>query len=274
MDGVIITVAPTGSVPTRQHTPHVPLTPDEIAEDVFRCWEAGAAIAHIHARDVHNSPTTDPAVFAEIGEKIRSRCDIIVMISTGGRASSLVEDRAAPLSLNPEMASLTTGSTNFGTSAYINTPADIERLATEMRDRGIKPEIEVFDSAMIANALRLAGAGVLPPPLHFQFVMGVQGAIPATAKNLLHLVESIPPGSTWSVAGIGRAQLAMGTLALVMGGHVRVGLEDNLQYTKGMLATNVQLVERVVRLAAEIGRPVCTPAEARVVLGLPRCGEV
>ncbi|MCL5256294.1 MAG: 3-keto-5-aminohexanoate cleavage protein [Chloroflexi bacterium] len=270
MDGVIISVAPTGSVPTREHTPHVPLTPQEIAADVYRCWQAGAAIAHIHARDAQGRPTADKAVFAEIKERIESKCDIIVMISTGGRASSLQEDRAAPLTLRPEMASLTTGSVNFPTSVYVNSPSLIEALAKEMKSLGIKPELEIFDTAMITNALDLLKKQLILAPLHFQFVMGVQGAIAATPKNLFHLVESIPPGSTWSVAGIGRAQLPMTALGLLLGGHVRVGLEDNLQYSKGVLATNQQLVERVARLAGELGRPVCSPDEARAILGLAR----
>lgn len=270
MDDLIITVAPTGSVPTRQHTPHVPLTPDEIAADVFRCWQAGAAIAHIHARDEQGRPSANPAIFAAIKEKIELKCDIIVMISTGGRASTVEDERAAPLGLRPEMASLTTGSVNFANSVYANSPSLIDRLATEMKIMEIKPELEIFDTSMVTNALGLMKKGLVSPPLHFQFVMGVQGAMAATPKNLLHLVESIPVDSTWSVAGIGRDQVPMTTLGLLLGGHVRVGLEDNLQYSKGVLATNQQLVERAARLAGELGRTVCSPAAARKILGLAR----
>jgi 3-keto-5-aminohexanoate cleavage enzyme len=166
------------------------------------------------------------------------------------------------------MASLTTGSVNFPDSVYANSPELIERLARDMRTYGIRPEMEIFDVSMIRNAVELAEKGLAEAPLHFDFVMGLKGAIPATIENLVHLKNSIPAGSTWTVAGIGAAQLVMNTHAILMGGHVRIGLEDNIYFRKGELAPNERFVERMVKLAAEFGRPVATPDEARRIMHL------
>ena len=268
---LIITVAPTGNVPTREMNPHLPITPEEIADTAVRCRKAGASLIHIHARDAEGVPTLDPQVFARIHSLIRERTDLIVQISTGGRAGMDAEARAAAVRLiGPEMASLTTGSMNFPDKVYANSFELIELLARTMREAGTKPEMEIFEPGMISNAQALVAKELATEPLHFDFVLGSRGSLPATAKNLLYLSETIPPGSTWTVAGIGRWQLPMAALAIVMGGHVRVGLEDNLYYRKGQLATNEQLVARVARIAAEVGRPVAAPEEARQILGLPR----
>lgn len=267
---LIITVAPTGNVPTREMNPHLPVTPKEIADTAARCRKAGASLIHIHARDPNGKPTLDPQVFAQIHRLISERTDLIVQISTGGRAGMEAEARSAAVRLlRPEMASLTTGSMNFPDRVYANSFELIEHLARTMKEAGTKPEMEVFEPGMIANAQMLVTKELAREPLHFDFVLGSRGSLPATAKNLLYLSETIPPGSTWTVAGIGRGQLPMAVLAIVMGGHVRVGLEDNLYYRKGQLATNEQLVSRVARMAAEVGRPVATPEEARQILGLP-----
>ena len=267
---LIITVAPTGSVPTREMTPHVPVTPEEIAETALLCREAGASLIHIHARDLAGKPTLDPQVFAEIHRLIGERTDLIVQISTGGRAGMDAEARAAAVRLlRPEMASLTTGSMNFPDRVYANPFEEIELLARAMKESGTKPEMEIFELGMIANAQDLVGKGLAIEPLHFDFVLGSRGSLPASAKNLHFLSEMIPQGATWTVAGVGRWQLPMTVLAIVMGGHVRVGIEDNLYYQKGQLATNQQLVARMARIAAEVGRPVATPDEARQILGLP-----
>ena len=167
------------------------------------------------------------------------------------------------------MASLTTGSVNFPNSVYENSPGLIEALAADMQTYGIKPEMEIFDLSMISNAVALLDKGLVAPPLHFDFVMGLKGAIPATVANLVHMHNSIPSDATWTVAGIGKAQLAMTTHAILMGGHVRVGIEDNIYYRRGELATNVQLVARAAQLADMLGRPVATPDEAREMLDLP-----
>jgi 3-keto-5-aminohexanoate cleavage enzyme len=269
MDKLIITVAVTGNVPTKEMNPHLPVTPHEIADAGVRCREAGASLIHVHARDSAGRPTLDPQVFARIHRLIEERTDLIVQISTGGRAGMDTEARAAAVRLiRPEMATLTTGSMNFPDRVYENPFDVIEHLAAAMQDAGTKPEMEIFEPGMIANALMLVDKGLATLPLHFDFVLGSRGSFPASARNLIFLSESIPLGSTWTVAGIGRWQLPMAVLATVMGGHVRVGLEDNIYYRKGDLASNEQLVARVARIAAEVGRPVATPDEARQILGL------
>lgn len=266
---LIITVAPTGSVPTREMNPHLPVTPEQIAESAVLCREAGASVIHIHARDMAGKPTLDPQVFAQIHRLVSERTDLIVQISTGGRAGTDAEARASAVRLlRPEMASLTTGSMNFADRVYANPFTLVEFLAKTMAESGTKPEMEIFEPGMIANALKLVEEGLAIEPLHFDFVLGSRGSLPASARNLVFLSETIPHGSTWTVAGLGRWQLPMAVLAVVMGGHVRVGLEDNLYYHKGVLATNQQLVARVARIAAEVGRPVATPDEARQILGL------
>ena len=267
---LIITVAPTGSVPTKDMNPHLPVTPEEIAESAIRCRKAGASLIHVHARDAKGKPTLAPQVFARIHSLVSERTDLIVQISTGGRAGMDPEERAAAVrSIRPEMASLTTGSMNFPDRVYANSFELIELLAKTMRAAGTKPEMEIFEPGMITNAQTLVTKGLATEPLHFDFVLGSRGSLPATARNLLHLSETIPEGSTWTVAGIGRWQLPMAVLAIVMGGHVRVGLEDNLYYRKGQLATNEQLVARIARISAEAGRSVASPEEARQILGLP-----
>jgi len=271
MNKLIVTVAPTGNVPTKEMNPHLPVTPDEIAETAVRCREAGASVIHLHARDAAGKPTLDPEIFARIYRLVTGRTDLVVQISTGGRASMDLEARAAAVRrLCPEMASLTTGSMNFPDRVYANSFSVIEYLAATMKEAGTKPEMEIFEPGMIANALMLADKGLATPPLHFDFVLGSRGSLPATPKNLVFLSEAIPSGSTWTVAGIGRRQLPMAALAIAMGGHVRVGLEDNIYYRKGELATNEKLVARVTRIAAELDRPVATPDEAREILGLIR----
>ncbi|MGD8902523.1 MAG: 3-keto-5-aminohexanoate cleavage protein [Anaerolineae bacterium] len=267
---LIITIATTGSVPTREMNPHLPVTPEQIAETAVLCRKAGASVIHIHARDADGRPTLDPQVFAQIHRLVSERTDLIVQISTGARAGTGAEARAAATRLlRPEMASLTTGSMNFPDRVYANPFEVIEFLAKTMAESGTKPEMEIFEPGMIANAQKLVEKGLATEPLHFDFVLGSRGSLPASARNLVFLIETIPPGSTWTVAGIGRWQLPMAVLAIVMGGHVRVGLEDNLYYHKGVLATNQQLVARVARIAAEVGRPVATPDEARQILRLP-----
>jgi len=269
MEKLVITAAVTGSLPTRGKTPHVPITPVEIVEAGVRCEQAGAAVIHVHARNPKDeSPSTDVEIFKEIYQGLKERTNLIIQISTGGRAGMAYEQRSDRLALRPEMASLTTGSVNFPDSVYANSPELITRLATDMKKYGIKPEMEIFDVSMIRNAVDLAERGLADPPLHFDFVMGLKGAIPATIENLVHLKNSIPPGSTWTVAGIGPAQLVMNTHAILTGGHVRIGLEDNIYYRKGELAPNERFVERMVKMAAEFGRGVATPDEARRIMRL------
>lgn len=269
MDKLIITAAIVGAELTRAEQPHLPLTPSELAEAAYECYQQGASIVHLHVRDKDGAPSQDSALFAETMRLIKEKCDIIVQFSTGGATGTPVEARIAPLALRPEMATLTTGTVNFGNDVFFNPPEFVASIARAIKEHGIRPEIEVFETGMIQNALTLVKQGLLTSPLHFDFVLGVPGAMPGTAKNLLHLVESIPQDATWMVAGIGRAELPLATIALVLGGHVRVGFEDNIYYSRGVLATsNAQLVARIARIAAEIGRPVATPSEARQILGI------
>ncbi|RLB73400.1 MAG: 3-keto-5-aminohexanoate cleavage protein [Deltaproteobacteria bacterium] len=269
MEKLIITVAPTGSLPKKKNNPAVPITPREIIEEGVRCEAAGAAIFHLHVRNpVDESPSPDYELFAEAYQGLRERTNLIVQISTGGRAGMDYEQRARRLQLRPEMASLTTGSVNFPDSVYENSPALIESLAKDMQKLGIKPEMEIFDTSMISNALDLQRHGLVDAPLHFDFVMGLKGAIPATVENLVHLRQKIPGDATWSVAGIGPAQLAMNLHAVLMGGHARVGLEDNIYFRKGELATNVQLIERIAQLSKICGRGVANATETRQMLQL------
>ena len=270
MEKLIITVAPTGSVPTKKMTPHVPVTPDEIIRTAMACEAAGASVIHIHARNpADQSPSTEAAIFEEIYTGVKENTHLIVQISTGGRAGMAYASRNERLMLKPEMASLTTGSVNFPDSVYENSPALIDALAKDMQRLNIKPEMEIFDTSMVSNALSLVSKGLVALPLHFDFVLGLRGALPATIANLVHLKNTIPPDATWTVAGIGPTQLPMNTHAILMGGHVRVGLEDNIYFSKGVLATNERLVARMVDLARIFGREVANPDEARKIMHLP-----
>lgn len=270
MEKLIITIAPTGNVPTKELNPYSPLTIDEIIDDIKKCREAGAAIAHIHVRDENQKPTSDRELFKQVLDRLdEENIDIIKQVSTGARGgANTIDWRGQMLDLNAHMASLSTGSSNFPTSVNANSPELIEALAKKMLDNNIKPEIEVFDVAMINNAVKLVKKGILKTPLHFNLVMNVPGSIPGTPKNLMFLVESLPPGSTWTVSGIGKSQIQMLTMAILLGGHVRTGLEDCLYYEKGVLATNEMLVKRVVRIANELGREIATVKEAKNILNL------
>ena len=269
MQKLIVSVALTGNVPTKEMNPHLPETADEIAADVKRCLDAGASIFHMHARDAHRKPTLDISVIKENVRKVKAAApQAILQLSTGARAGRDWEERVDPVRLLPEMASFTTGSNNMPNTVYENSPQFIEYLARVFQETGVKPEIEVFETGMINNALFLEKKKLLTFPLHFQFVLGVPGAMPASVKNLLFLSESIPAGSTWTVAGIGKGEIPLSAAAIVMGGHVRIGLEDNLFMPDGSPASNPKLVEKVVKFAREIGREIATPEETRAILSL------
>ncbi|QUH19139.1 3-keto-5-aminohexanoate cleavage protein [Alkaliphilus sp. B6464] len=267
MDKLIITAALTGAEVTRKNQPNLPLTPDEIAEAAYQCYLAGASIVHIHARDKEGNPTQSYDVYKEIKEKIESKCNIIFQPSTGGAVWHGPDERLQPVELKPEMATLSAGTCNFGPDVFMNSQEYMEKFAIRMKELGVKPEIEVFERGMIENAKGLVKKGLVGTPLHFDFVLGVPGACPATAEDLMYMVKSIPEGSTWTVAGIGRHELPLATMGILLGGHVRVGFEDNVYYGRGQLAeSNAQLVERVVRIAKELGREIATPDEAREIL--------
>lgn len=269
MEKLIITCALTGAETTKQDNPNLPVTPDEIALAAWEVRQAGASIVHLHARSEDGTATQNKSVYQEIIGKIRdSGNDIIIQVSTGGAVGMSGDERIQPVTLQPEMATLTTGTVNFGDGVFLNHPRDIENFAKIMKSNDVLPELEIFDAGMIRNALLLIKKGLVPAHAPFDLVMGVPGGIPGTPRDLLFLVESLPPGTRWFVAGIGRAQLPLATMAILLGGHVRVGFEDNVYYQKGVLAeSNARLVARIVRLAEELGREVANPQEAREILG-------
>ncbi|MFZ5792206.1 MAG: 3-keto-5-aminohexanoate cleavage protein [Pseudomonadota bacterium] len=272
----IITVAITGSQPTKAQNPAVPITPTEQIESTHEAFEAGASLVHIHVRDDEGRSSSDAERFARVQEGIRKHCPgMIVQFSTGGRGRE-PHERGSALKYRPDMASLATGSVNFASIIYENPPALIEGLAKSMLEHEVKPEIEIFDLAMLYNARELVERGLLESPVHVQFVMGIPGALPARERVLDFLVselEEMLPGATWTAAAIGRHQLTANRWALIKGGHLRTGLEDNIYFDKGRLAaSNAELVKRAAELCAEHGRPPATPAEARRLLGLRPAG--
>jgi 3-keto-5-aminohexanoate cleavage enzyme len=268
MSQLIITCAIVGAEVTREQTPHLPLTPDEMARDAELCARAGAAVVHLHVRDSLGRPCQDPARFQEVERKIRERCDVIVQYSTGGAVGTPIAARLAPLDNRPEMATLTTGTVNFGDDVFENSMPVVRALASRMFELEVKPELEIFDYAMIDNAHALIRDGLLRPPYHFDFVLGVPGALQARPEHIAQMRSMLPQPCSWQVAAVGRHQLPMTTIAMAMGGHVRVGLEDNIYYRRGALARNHELVERAARIAGELGRDVATPAEARSLLSI------
>lgn len=273
MHPCIITVAITGSVPRKENNPAVPITVAEQVESTHAAFEAGAALVHVHVRNDDQTPTSDPDRFADFKDRITRHCPgIIVQFSTGGR-SGVGSERGGMLHHRPDMASLSTGSCNFPTRVYENSPDLIEALAAKMNQYGIKPEIEVFDLAMLYNAARYVEEGLLQGPLHVQFVLGVRNALPARRDILEFEVAKLAelmPDATWVAAGIGRFQIEVNRWCLQMGGHCRTGLEDNVRWDRGRLAaSNAELVGRVAQLCPQFDRRPATAAEARRILGLP-----
>ncbi len=269
MDPLVITVAPVGAELTPADTPHLAVTPQALGEVARRCREAGASIVHVHCRNDDGTNTHDIARFRSAYDAIRKNSDVIVQFSTGGAIGMSPQERAGPLALRPEMATLTCGTVNFGDDVFENSFPVMRGILAEMQRYGVRPELEIFDWGHLSNARRLERDGLLSFPQHVDFVLGVPGGLDASVDHLVALVRELPAGCTWSVAGIGRAQLQLAVVAIAMGGHVRVGLEDNIYYSRGRLATNDELVARVARIATEMGRPVATPDEARTLLGLP-----
>jgi 3-keto-5-aminohexanoate cleavage enzyme len=254
---------------TPEQTPHLPITPEQLGETAALCQAAGASMIHVHCRNDDGSNTADVGRFRDALAAIRAKSDLIVQFTTGGAIGMTVAERAGPLQLRPEMASLTCGTVNFGEDVFENSFPIMRGILAEILRYGVRPELEIFDAGHLSNAKRLAAEGLPMFPAHVDFVLGVPGGLDASVRNLVHLVDALPEGCTWSVAAIGRDQLSMATVAIAMGGHVRVGLEDNIYYSRGRLARNDELVGRVARIATELGRPVASPAEARELLGLP-----
>lgn len=268
----IITVAITGAIPRKADTPAIPITPSEQIESTQQAYEAGAALVHIHVRNRDESPSSDPELFAQVQEGVKKYCPgMIIQFSTGGRGRTQ-EERGKALCLEPDMASLATGSVNFPTQIYENPPQLVENLASTMLQRGIKPEIEVFDLAMLYNAKNLVDRGLVRVPIHVQWVMGIPNALPArkpVIEFLISELNDILPGATWSAAGVGRHQLEVDRWCLELGGHPRTGLEDNIKFDKSRLAkSNAELVTRVAEMCDEFKRKPATPSKAREILGL------
>ena len=269
---VIITVAITGSVPRKKDNPTLPVMPAEQIESTHAAFEAGAALVHVHARNPDETPSSKPELFAAVQEGVRKHCPgMIIQFSTGGRGRSPAE-RSSMLYLKPDMASLATGSVNFPNMIYENPPDFVETLAKSMLEYDIKPEIEIFDLAMLYNAANLVAKGLLKAPAHVQFVMGIPNALPARRSILEFMIKELAdvmPGATWTAAGIARFQAEVSEWAIELGGHTRTGLEDNVKVDKTRLANgNVELVRIAAERCARHGRRPATPAEARRILGL------
>jgi 3-keto-5-aminohexanoate cleavage enzyme len=269
MDKLIITAALTGAEVTREQQPALPISPEEIAQAAWECRQAGASIVHVHARRADGSSTQEAHAYRAIIEAVRERCDVIVQVSTGGAVGMTAQERLAPVTLSPEMATLSMGSVNFGEDVFLNAPPDMESFLAAMRAHGVMPEFEIFDAGHLAALQRWIKRGLVGQRGHVDFVLGVPGAMPGTPQALMYLLSQLPAGFSWSVAGIGAAQLPLATLGVVMGGHVRVGFEDNIYYRRGEKgSSNAQFVERVAAISRLLDRPVATPDEARVQLGL------
>lgn len=274
MDKRIITVAPTGAWPTREDNPNVPMMPQEIADDVLAAYHAGAAICHLHMRDDKGAGSMSAERFEETVRLIKKTgIDIILNLTTSGALDATDETRQAHLrSIRPELASYDAGSMNWmHKTVFLNTPAFLEQLGKTMLEYKIKPEVEIFDAGMIYNAQYYMKMGVLKPPVHFQLVLGTSGGMKATIDNLVFLKNLIPAGSTWAAFGIGKSHVPIMLATLAMGGHLRVGMEDNVYYAEGELAkSNAQLVGRAAAIIKSAGMEIATPGDARLILGLER----
>lgn len=275
---VIITAALSGAMVFKSMTPYVPEQPDEIARDAYDCFNEGAAIVHIHARDKEGKPTGSKEIFEEIHNKIRRKCNIVLQDSTGTGGNADIKDRIKCLEARPEMASLNMGtllriSGPHAGTAFINKPEDIEAWAAKMKELGIKPEMECYSQSMFRDVNNLINKNLVEPPYYCNFVLGMkyQGAVDATPEYLMSMKELMPGGCYFNVSAVGAAQLPITTMAMIIGGNVRVGIEDNIFYSKGRLAkSNAELVARTVRIARELNIEPCTPNEARAILGIKK----
>lgn len=270
-DKLIINAAVTGTVLYKTSTSHLPTSLSEVVDDAIRVREAGASVIHLHARAPDESPTYDPAVYCELVDRVREATDLIVNVSLSGRFVQDVETRAAPLAARPELASLTLGSMNFISGPSLNAPDTVRDLAARIYAAGAVPELEVFEAGFANFASYLARKGVLRPPHYANIILGSLGTAPLDLVGLGHIIGLLPGGTIWSVGGLGRYQLDANVMGIAAGGHVRVGLEDNIHFDRAGhdLADNERLVARIARIAREMGREPATPAEARAIIGLP-----
>ena len=266
---VVLTAAIVGAEVTREHTPHLPITAEELADEAARCRDAGASVIHLHVRNPDGTPSQSSELFQAAIEAIRRKTDVIIQTSTGGAVGMSVAERAGPLACKPEMATLNCGTINFGDDVFVNSRPIIRDLARRIRDAGSVPELECYEVGHVDEAFALVKEGLLSAPLHFQFVLGVPGGISAREEVLRFLVSQVPDGSTWGVAAVGRYQRPMTELAMTLGGHARVGLEDNIYLDKGVLAQgSAPLVARAAAFAQSLGRNVATPERARAIFGI------
>jgi uncharacterized protein (DUF849 family) len=287
MGKLIITAAVTGTFDTKDKQVNLPVTPQEIAQAAIECYQEGASIVHVHVRDPKTrKPSMELSYYRDVLETVQDKCDMIVNLTTGigARIVFTAEEKKQAgdglyttperrtqhvAELKPEMCSLDVGTINFHRWIMANTLPDVEQMARIILKAGTKPELEIFDSGHIDIARNLIEKGLVKEPAHFQLCLGVSGGISATPQNLFHLRENVPSGSTWSVLGIGAAQFPMTTLGIVLGGHIRVGFEDNLYISKGVLAkTNAEQVRKAVMIARSLDREIATPEETRQILGL------
>lgn len=266
---LIISCPVIGAELTKETYPYLPSTPEELANAAHEAVKAGASIIHLHVRDEEGKPSQRVDIFDNVSKLIKNRCDCILQYSTGGAVGTAVEKRCAPLSLKPEMGTLSMGTMNFGPDVFENTEHIIKTIAKSLQENACLAELEVFDYGMMEAVEKYLKKGWIPSKYHIDFVLGVPGGMTGELRNLVMLVDRLPKDQTWAVAGVGRYQLPLTMHAIAMGGHVRVGIEDNVYYRKGELTkSNAQLIERVVRIAKEADRPVATVAEARKILGL------
>ncbi len=273
MTPLVLTAAMVGAETTRAQPPYLPISAEEIAAEAKRCRDAGAAMVHLHVREPDGKPSQSAELFAKAIRAIRERTDVLVQVSTGGAVGMSVDERCGALTLTgdekPDMATLTTGTVNFGDEVFMNARPMVLDIARRIRALGLRPEIECFDAGMMDEALNVAKHGLLDLPAHYDFVLGTPGALGASEETLKFLISRLPAGSTWTVAGVGRHQLPMAALGVAWGGNVRVGLEDNIYLSKGVLAKgSSELVAAARALAEGQSRPVATPQQARAILRL------
>lgn len=266
---LIISCPVVGAELTRETYPHLPLTPDEIADAAAGAVKAGATIIHLHVRDEEGKPSQRVDIFETVSKKIRERCDCILQYSTGGAVGTPVEKRCAPLSLKPEMGTLSMGTMNFGPDIFENSEGTILQIAAELQKNDVMPELEVFDYGMMDTVERMLKKEQIPAHYHIDFVLGVPGGMMGNTRDLVMLTDRLKPGQTWAVAGVGRFQLPLSVTAIAMGGHVRVGIEDNIYFRKGEMATsNAQLIERIANISRLMDREIATVKQAKEMLGL------
>lgn len=266
---LIITCPVVGAELTRTDYPHLPATPVEIAEAAVEAARAGASIIHLHVRDDMGNPSQEPAIFQEVTEKIKERVDVIVQYSTRGSSHVTLEQRCAPLFLKPEMVALAMGSMNYGEEVFCNSPETIDRVLECAGSNGVMVELQIYDSAMLETALRYEREESFPLPFHLNFVLGIRGGMEGSMKNLAFLVSKVDEDRQWTVSGIGKEQLPLAMHAIAMGGHARVGIEDNIFFAKDKFArSSSQLVERVASISEQAGRPVAKTEQTRDMLGL------